>query len=65
MKTLNVMGMDFTYKAALQGYESAIVTRAWNGIGTLELSINSGLPNADLIWQDDIQIGRASCRVRV
>lgn len=54
MKTLNVMGMDFTYKAALQGYESAIVTRAWNGIGTLELSINSGLPNADLIWQDDI-----------
>jgi microcystin-dependent protein len=54
MKTLNVMSMDFTYKAAIRGYESAILTRAWNGIGMLELSINSGIPNASLIQQDDL-----------
>lgn len=54
MKTLNIMGMDWTYKAALRGYDSAILTRAWNGIGTLEIVINSGIPNANKIQQDDI-----------
>lgn len=54
MKTLHLMGLDFTYKAAIRGYESAIVTRVWNGIGSMELTINSGIPNADLIAQDDI-----------
>ena len=54
MKTLHIMGLDFTYKAAIRGYESAIVTRVWNGIGSMEITINSGIPNADLIAQDDI-----------
>lgn len=54
MKTLHIMGLDFTYKAAIRGYESAIVTRVWNGIGSLQITINSGIPNADLIAEDDI-----------
>lgn len=54
MKTLNVMSIDFTYKAALRGYESAIVKRVWNGIGSLSITINSQITNADLIAIDDI-----------
>jgi hypothetical protein len=54
MKTLNIMSLDFDYKAALRGFESAIVTRQWNGIGTMELVISGEIPNAGLIAEDDI-----------
>lgn len=54
MKTLNVMSLDFTYKAALRGYESAVLKRAWNGIGSLELVISAGITNAEKIDTDDI-----------
>lgn len=54
MKILNVMSLDWTYKAGLQGFSSAVVTRQWSGIGVLNLEINSEIPNADLIQEDDI-----------
>jgi microcystin-dependent protein len=54
MKTLHIMSMDFLYKAAIRGYQSAILERVWNGIGSLELHINSGIPNANLIKEDDL-----------
>ena len=54
IKTLNVMAFDFTYKAAVRGYESAILTRAWNGLGDLEVTINAGVPNSELINHNDI-----------
>jgi microcystin-dependent protein len=54
MKTLNVMSIDFTYKAALRGYESVVLARAWNGMGVTELVISTGVTNADLIETDDI-----------
>jgi len=58
MKTLNVMGLDFTYKAAIRGYESVTLTREWNGVGSMNLTINSEITNAtdiqenDLLWFD-------------
>ncbi|WP_128426284.1 Gp37-like protein [Gudongella oleilytica] len=54
MKTLNVMSLDFTYKAAIRGYQSAIIKRVWNGIGSLELVISEEIPNASLISENDI-----------
>lgn len=54
MKTLNVMSFDFTYKAALRGFESLIIENVWNGIGTLKMTINNQITNADLIEIDDI-----------
>jgi hypothetical protein len=54
MKTLNVMDLQFNYKAALRGYESAVILREWNGIGSLELVINTEVTNAGLIAEDDL-----------
>ncbi len=54
MKTLNIMALDFNYKAAIRGYQSAIIKRVWNGIGSLELVINEAIPNANLISENDI-----------
>jgi len=54
MRMLNIMSLNFAYKAALRGYQSVIVTRQFNGIGSMELVINSGIPNAGLIAQNDI-----------
>lgn len=54
MKTLNIMSLDFTFKAAIRGYQSAIIKRVWNGIGFLELVISEEIPNANLISENDI-----------
>jgi microcystin-dependent protein len=54
MKTLHVMSLDFNYKAALRGYQSAIIKRVFNGIGSLELVISEEIPNAGLISENDI-----------
>lgn len=54
MKTLNVMSLTFTYRAAIRGYESAVLARTWNGIGILDLVISTDIPNADLIQENDI-----------
>lgn len=54
MKKLNIMALDFTYKAQIAGFESAILIRNWNGIDTLEFTINSEVTNADLIEIDDV-----------
>jgi len=54
MKILNIMDLDFNYKAALRGYESAVLIRAWNGIGSLVLTISTEITNASLIEEDDL-----------
>lgn len=54
MKTLNIMSINFTYKAAIKGYESIIVNRVWNGIGSMIIHIGSNISNADLIAEDDL-----------
>lgn len=54
MKFLNIMGFDFTYKAALKGFTSATVKRRWNDIGVLKIAINESITNADEIAQNDI-----------
>lgn len=54
MKTLNIMDMQFNYKAAIRGYESIVITRVWNGVGMMELVIKDGVPNANLIQENDI-----------
>lgn len=54
MKTLNVMDLQFNYKAALRGYESVVINREWNGIGSMELVISTSTTNADQIAMDDI-----------
>ncbi|QRN84833.1 tail fiber protein [Clostridia bacterium] len=54
MKTLNIMSLDFTFKAAIRGYQSAIITRVWNGIGTFALVISEEIPNASLLSENDI-----------
>lgn len=54
MKTLNIISLDFTYKAAIKGYESVTLKRSWNGIGSMDLYISSEIPNADRIEEDDI-----------
>lgn len=48
------MSLDFTFKAAIRGYQSAIIKRVWNGIGTLDLIISEEIPNASLISENDI-----------
>jgi uncharacterized FlaG/YvyC family protein len=53
MKTLNIMSLDFVYKASIGAFE-AIVNRVWNGIGSLTVTINSEITNADLIQKDDL-----------
>ena len=54
MKVLNVMSLDFTYLAAIGGYEGAIIERNWNGASYLTLKINKATPNADTLVQDRI-----------
>lgn len=54
MKTLNVMGLDFVYKVAIRGFEGVILDRWWNGINRIEISLNAGITNADLIAVDDL-----------
>lgn len=54
MNTLNIMDMQFNYKAAIRGYESIVITRVWNGIGVMDLVIKDGVPNANLIQENDI-----------
>lgn len=54
MKTLHVMSLDFEYKAAFKGYESVVISREWNGIGRLDLVLNSDITNTGLIQEDDI-----------
>lgn len=54
MKTLSIMSLDFTYKAAIKGYESIIVNRTWNSIGSMILYIGNHIANADLIAEDDL-----------
>jgi len=54
MKTLNIMDLQFNYKAVLRGYESAVLTRAWAGIGSLDLVVSAGITNAELIQIDDL-----------
>ena len=53
-KVLNVMSLDFTYKAAIRGYESVIIERQWNGIDKFTMILNSEVTNADLIGLDDV-----------
>lgn len=48
------MSFDFTYKAAIRGFESLIIQNVWNGIGALTMTINNQITNADLIEIDDI-----------
>jgi len=54
MKTLNIMSLGFTYKAAIKGYESGTLKRSWNGVGKLNLTISSEVPNIKLLEEDDI-----------
>lgn len=54
MKTLNVMSLDFIYKASFGNYESATIKRTWNGIDTLSVSLNSKITNSNLINIDDL-----------
>lgn len=54
MKILHVMDLNFGYKAAFQGYETAVLRREWNGIGSLDLVISSDIQNALLIAEDDV-----------
>lgn len=54
MKTLNVIDLQFNYKAAIRGFESVIINRVWNGIGSLSLTINSEITNADLIQINNV-----------
>lgn len=54
MKSLNVMDLDFNLKAIINGYNSAVVERVWNGIGVINVEINSSVPNANLITIDSL-----------
>lgn len=54
MKTLNIMSLDFAYKASFGNYESATIKRMWNGIDTLSISLNSKIENSNLISIDDL-----------
>jgi len=54
MKTLNVIDLQFNYKAALRGFESVIINRVWNGIGNLTMTINSVITNSNLIQIDNV-----------
>ena len=51
---LNVMALDFTYKAAIRGYNSVVIERVWNGTDKFQMSINSEVTNAGLIAIDDV-----------
>lgn len=50
---INLMSLDFVYKASIGAFESAIVNRKWNGIDTLELTLKD-TTNADLFAINDI-----------
>lgn len=54
MKTLHIMDLNFNYKASIRGYEDVTLFREWNGIGTLEFSLDAGIANAELLKQDDV-----------
>lgn len=54
MKTMHLMGLNFGYKASFNGYEYIIIDRVWNGIGTMNFSINADVTNSELIAIDDI-----------
>ncbi|HZK62033.1 MAG TPA: siphovirus ReqiPepy6 Gp37-like family protein, partial [Anaerovoracaceae bacterium] len=54
MKTLNVIDLQFNYKAAIRGFESVIINRVWNGIGNLTMTINSEITNSNLIQINNI-----------
>lgn len=49
MKSLNVMGLDFVLKAIINGYNSIVLSRVWNDVGTMHIEINKDVLNADLI----------------
>lgn len=48
------MDLQFNYKAAIRGFESVIINRAWNGIGSFSMRINSEITNANLIQINDV-----------
>jgi hypothetical protein len=54
MKILNIMKLNFTYKAAIKGYESIVMNRTWNGIGSMNIFICSDIANADQIAENDL-----------
>jgi len=54
MKSLNVMNLDFNLLAILNGYNSIVLTRVWNEMGTMHIEINSEVTNASLITLNTI-----------
>jgi len=54
MKSLNVMGLDFTLKAIINGYNSIVLTRIWNDVGSMHIEINKDVLNANLITIDSL-----------
>jgi microcystin-dependent protein len=54
VKILNVMDIEFNYIAAIGGYESYSLERAWNGSAYLSLMINKNIPNAEHLANDRI-----------
>ena len=55
MKNINVLGLPgLTLLATVPAYQSAVAERVWNGISSLDITINSGVNNARAIQRDRV-----------
>lgn len=55
MKNINVLSLpDLTLFATIPAYQSVVAERVWNGLSSLDITINSGINNARAIARDRI-----------
>lgn len=53
-KNLVVIDLDFNIKAIINGYESVVLKRVWNGISYMNISINKDMLNSNKLLEDRI-----------
>ena len=56
MQSIRVINPDFELLAELYGYTSAIISREWHGIGSLDIEINKNIQGSELLQKGNILI---------
>ena len=56
MQSIRVINPDFELLAELYGYTSAIISREWHGIGSLDIEINKNIQGSELLEKGNILI---------
>lgn len=56
MQSIRVINPDFELLTELYGYTSAIISREWHGIGSLDIEINKNIQGSELLQKGNILI---------